>query len=104
MYAVIATGGKQYGVSKGEVLTIEKLDGEKGSELSLEEVLLVSDGGKTQIGQPFVSGARVQLEVLGPVKGEKLIIFKKRRRHGSRVKKGHRQQFTKVRVTEIIAS
>ena len=104
MYAVIQTGGKQYGVSVGETLAIEKIAGEVGSEIAFDEVLLISDGEQTRIGMPFLKGAKINIEILGETKAKKVLAFKKRRRHGSRVMKGHRQQYTQVRIKEIIVS
>jgi len=103
MYAVIRTGGKQYKVTKDDVLTIERLDGEAGSTISFDEVLLVGDGAKTTIGAPLVAGAKVTAKVLEQGRGEKVIIFKKRRRHNYRRKRGHRQYETVVRIAAITA-
>lgn len=101
-FAVIKTGGKQYKVSEGDVLMIEKLAGAK-DEVSFEEVLLVSDGDKAKIGQPTVSGAKVTAKVLGEGKGEKKMVFKFKAKTRQRKKKGHRQPFTKVQITKITA-
>jgi large subunit ribosomal protein L21 len=105
MYAVIATGGKQYRVQPGETIKIEKLDGvaEKGT-VEFDQVLLVADGAEVKIGAPTLNGAKVTGEVLvAEGKGEKLLIYKYRRRKGYRRKTGHRQLFTAVKITNISA-
>jgi large subunit ribosomal protein L21 len=103
MYAVIKTGGKQYKVEKGSTLRVEKLDGDTGAKLTFEEVLLVADGDNVQIGAPMLSGAKVSAEIVAQEKGEKLIVFKFRRRKAYRRKNGHRQQYTAIKVTDIQA-
>ncbi len=104
MYAVIKTGGKQYRVAKDDVLTVEKLDGEKSGKLEFTEVLMVGGGsGDPKVGSPLVSGAKVLAEVVEQTRGPKLIAFKKRRRKNSRRKRGHRQDLTKIRITGITA-
>ncbi len=103
MYAVIATGGKQYRVEQGETLRVEKLAVEAGKKLEFGEVLLVSDGSSVKVGAPHVAGAKVTAEVLGEVKGPKLIIYKFRRRKGYRRKTGHRQPYTQLKITSITA-
>ena len=101
MFAVLKTGGKQYRVQQGDVLRVEKLQADAGDTIQFNEVLLVGD----QIGAPFVQGAAVQATVIDQIKGEKLIHFvRRRRKHSSKRTKGHRQQLTLVRVTEILAS
>jgi large subunit ribosomal protein L21 len=101
MFAVLKTGGKQYRVQQGDVLRVEKLTAEAGETIQFNEVLVVGD----QIGVPFVAGAAVQATVIDQIKGEKTIHFvRRRRKHSSKRTKGHRQQLTLVRVTEILAS
>ncbi len=101
MFAVLKTGGKQYKVASGDVLKVEKLAAEAGETVQFNEVLMV--GGT--VGTPLVEGAAVQAEVLDQVKGEKLIHFvKRRRKHGSQRKKGHRQQLTLLKITQILES
>jgi large subunit ribosomal protein L21 len=102
MYAVIETGGKQYRVQKGERLRIEKLEVESGTTVNFP-VLLVSDGSQVKVGSPHVAGAAVTATVKGEEKGEKLTIFKYRRRKGYRRKTGHRQQYTSVQIDDIKA-
>jgi len=100
-YAVIKTGGKQYRVSPGDVLQIEKLDGEPGTELQFTEVLMTAHDGAVQVGTPTVAGARVVAEVLKQGRAKKILVFKKKRRKGYRRRQGHRQYETTVRVTAI---
>lgn len=100
MYAVIKTGGKQYRVSEGQTLRVEKLTGKKGDKINFAEVLMV--GGDTpKIGQPHVKGASVAAEIVGEGKGEKIVVFKFRRRKNYRRKNGHRQPFTELKITGI---
>ena len=103
MYAVIATGGKQYRVQEGETIEVEKLGAEAGATVTFDEVLLVSDGAKVQVGTPVVAGAKVTAQVVANTKGEKLLIYKYRRRKGYRRKTGHRQLHTAVKITGISA-
>jgi len=104
MFAVIKTGGKQYRVATDDVLTVEKLDGGAGSEVEFTEVLMIGGNGTPKIGTPTVPGAKVTAELVEQTRGPKLIAFKKRRRKNSRRKKGHRQDLTKVRITNIIGA
>ena len=101
MFAVIKTGGKQYRVAADDLLKIEKIQGEPGEIVQLGEVLVVG-GDNVTLGLPTIAGASVAAEVLEQGRGEKVIAFKKRRRKNSRRKRGHRQEFTLVRVTEIL--
>ena len=104
MFAVIKTGGKQYRVAKDDVIKIEKIDGETGSKVVLDQVLLVGDESKQTVGAPVVEGAAVEAEVLEQTKDKKVLVFKKKRRHNYRRKRGHRQEITVLRVTDILAS
>ncbi|MGD0862119.1 MAG: 50S ribosomal protein L21 [Candidatus Limnocylindrales bacterium] len=101
MYAVIETGGKQYTVELGTELEVELLDVEPGQEINLERVLLVADGEKTAVGQPLVADASVSARVLRQDRGEKTVSFKYRPKARRRVKKGHRQELTVLRITEV---
>ena len=102
MFAVVRTGGKQYKVAKDDVLTIEKVTGDVGSELKLGEVLMV--GGDTpKTGAPLVKGASVTAEITAQGKGEKVVAFKKKRRKNTHRKRGHRQPFTEIKITGIEA-
>jgi large subunit ribosomal protein L21 len=104
MYAVIKTGGKQYRVAADDVLTIERLEGEAGAKIEFSNVLLVGSGDGVKVGAPTVDGAKVVGEVVAQTRGPKLIAFKKRRRKNSRRKRGHRQDLTKVRITDIVGA
>jgi large subunit ribosomal protein L21 len=102
MYAVIRTGGKQYRVSEGQTLRVEKLPGTAGDKVTFGEVLLV--GGDTpKIGQPLVNGAQVTAEIKAQDRGKKIVIFKFRRRKNYRRKNGHRQPYTELKITGITA-
>lgn len=101
MYAVIKTGGKQYRVSKDDVVTIEKVPGDAGAKVEFDQVLLIGSGADLKVGTPVVSGAKVVAELVEQSRGPKLIAFKKRRRKNSRRKKGHRQDLSIVRITDI---
>ena len=100
-YAVIRSGGKQYRVSPGDVLQLEKLEGEPGTELEFKDVLMTSSDGNLQIGNPTVAGARVVAEVVKQGRGKKILVFKKKRRKNYRRRQGHRQYETTVRVAAI---
>ena len=101
MYAVIITGGKQYRVKEGDLLEIEKLGAEKGQKVNFDRVLLIEDEGRVLVGTPIVENAVVRAEVVENYKGEKVLIFKKKRRKQYRRTKGHRQELTKVRIEKI---
>ena len=104
MYAVIRTGGKQYKVAKDDVLDIELVDGAAGSTIEFTDVLAVSSPGGLTVGKPLVAGAKVTATVIGPTRGPKVIIFKKRRRQNSRRKNGHRQDYLAIKITDIAAA
>lgn len=101
MYAVIKTGGKQHRVSVGEALKVEKIEAQTGSEIVLTEVLMVGEGEQVTIGSPLVSGASVKATVLTQGKGDKVKIYKMRRRKHYRKSQGHRQLFTEIRIDSI---
>ena len=102
MYAVIKTGGKQYRVAANDTLRVEKIVGEKGATVEFNEVLMVGSDGAAKIGTPLVSGAKVTAEVVEQGRADKVIAFKKRRRKNSRRKRGHRQELTTVKITNIV--
>ena len=103
MFAVLKTGGKQYRVAANQILTVEKLPAEAGETVEFSEILMLG-GDDLKVGAPFVAGATVKAEVLEQLRGEKVISFKKRRRkHSSQRKRGHRQYLTRVRITDILA-
>lgn len=101
MFAIIKTGGKQYRVKGGDIIHVERLSGKEGEKIKFEEVLSTSDGKTTKIGAPTLSGAYVTAQYLGEEKADKVIIFKKKRRHNYRRKKGHRQILTALQITSI---
>jgi large subunit ribosomal protein L21 len=101
--AIIKTGGKQYRVEVGTVLRIEKLTGDVGSNVDFDEVLLVGRGDKAKVGTPVVDGAKVSGEIVGQVRGKKLVVYKFRRRKNYRRKNGHRQHYTDIKITGISA-
>ena len=104
MYAIIADGSRQYKVEEGQELAIDFRDSSAGDKLTFDRVLAVSDGqGDLKLGEPTVSGAKVEAEVLGPEKGEKLVVQKFRRRKNSRSKTGHRSLYTRVKIGKITA-
>ena len=101
MVAVLTIAGQQFKVSENQFVYVHRLDTEVGATLQLKEVLLIEDDKKIKIGQPTVSGAVVQAKVLEHLKGDKVIVFKKKRRKGYKKKNGHRQQFTKIHIESI---
>ncbi len=104
MYAVIRTGGKQYKVAANDVISVEKLPGEAGETIGFDDVLMVGEGAEATIGTPLVDGARVEATILEQGRGPKIIVFKKQRRKNHRRKKGHRQDLTVLRITDIHAT
>jgi len=103
MYAIIRTGGKQYQVEAGDTLRVEKLSGEVGDTVELADVLLLVDGETVKIGQPVVDGAKVVAKIVEQGRHKKVIVFKKKRRQGYQVKKGHRQMYTALTIETISA-
>jgi large subunit ribosomal protein L21 len=103
MYAVIRTGGKQYSVAVGNQVEVEKLDGDVGSTITLEDVLLVANGDNVQVGQPTVDGATVVAKITGQYRGNKIIVFRYRPKKRIRVRKGHRQYLTRLQIESINA-
>jgi large subunit ribosomal protein L21 len=101
MYAVIKTGGKQHRVSEGDVIAIEKINGEKGDAIVFDQVLMVEKEGDIRIGRPILEGAKVIGEILAQTKAAKLIVFKMKKRKGYHKKNGHRQQLTSMKIKEI---
>jgi len=102
MYAVIETGGKQYRVEVGSEIEVERLAGDPGSEVVLDRVLLVADEAEASVGRPLVEDARVTASVVRQARGDKIIVFKYRPKARRRVKKGHRQELTVLRVADIV--
>jgi large subunit ribosomal protein L21 len=103
MYAVIATGGKQYRVTEGETLKVEKLAGEEGSEIELDQVLMVADGDNIQVGTPVLETGKVTAKIKSHGRGKKVEIVKFRRRKHHRKQMGHRQSFTEIEISKIQA-
>ncbi len=103
MYAVIKTGGKQYRVSEGDILKVEKLDAEDGASVEFDQVLMVSDGDQIKVGTPVLEGGKVQAEVIRTAKDKKIEIIKFKRRQNYKRTLGHRQIFTEVKITGIQA-
>lgn len=103
MYAIIKTGGKQYTISEGDVIKVEKLAGDVGSKIEFKDILMVSGDKEGKIGQPMLSHAKVTGEILEQDKVKKVIAFKMKRRKGFHKKIGHRQNFTSIRIQEIKA-
>ncbi len=101
MYAIIRTGGKQYQVSPGDRLRVEKIEGNVGDTVELTDVLAVVDGEDARIGQPVVDGAKVVARIVEHGKAKKVLVYKKKRRKGYEVKNGHRQLFTSLQINEI---
>lgn len=100
-YAVIETGGKQYRVGEGQVLEVERLEGEAGSKITIDRVLAQSDGTTLSIGAPTVSGAAITVEVLEHLRAPKVVSFKKKRRKGYKKKIGHRQELTRIKIVQL---
>ena len=101
MFAVVSTGGKQYKVSKGDVIQVEKIDQEQGETVTLDKVLMIGEGDDIQAGAPLLDGCTVVCEVEEQLKGKKIIVFKKKRRKKYRRKNGHRQLYSRLKIIEI---
>lgn len=101
MYAVIATGGKQYRIAKDDIIDIERVEGEVGKKVTFDEILVLGEGDKVECGTPLIKSAKVDAEIVEQFRGKKLTVFKMKRRKGFRKKHGHRQELTKVKITSI---
>ena len=101
MYAIIESCGRQYKVSEGDVVFFEKLEAEEGKKVTFDNVILVSDNGKVQVGNPYVKGVKVEGKVVSHGKHKKIIVFKMKAKKNERKKQGHRQPYTKVEITSI---
>ena len=101
MYAIVNIAGQQFKVAKDQQLFVHRLQGDEGASIEFDNVLLAEDGGKFTVGTPSVKGAKVSAKILSHLKGDKVIVFKKKRRKGYKKKNGHRQQFTKIEITGI---
>lgn len=103
MFAIVTIAGQQFKVTEGQQIYVHQLDAEEGAQMKFDQVLFVDKDGKAEIGTPTVKGASVSATVLGHAKGDKVIVFKKKRRKGYRLKKGHRQSFSKIKIEGIQA-
>lgn len=101
MYAIFRALGKQFKAEKGKTIKVPRMDAEPGSKVTFDEVLLTSDGDKVKAGAPLVKGASVEAEVVGETKGEKIYVFKFKRRKNYRRKTGHRAKFTEIKITDV---
>ena len=101
MYAIVNIAGQQFKVEKDQSIFVHLLEAEEGSKLDFSEVLLVEDKGKVTLGTPHIKGAKVSAKVLSDAQGDKVLVFKKKRRKGYKVMNGHRQQFTKIQIEKI---
>ena len=104
MYAIVETGGKQYPVEEGRYIDLELLEGEKDSKVTFDKIVMLVNGKKSKVGQPYVTGASVEGTIVKHDKAKKIIVFKQRPKKGYRKKQGHRQQFTRVMITKIRTS
>ncbi|MBN1621232.1 MAG: 50S ribosomal protein L21 [Endomicrobiales bacterium] len=104
MYAIVQTGGKQYKVEKGSTILVERLPGQTGEEVVLDNILLLSGDDKVSIGRPKVEGAKVVAEVVRQTRGSKVIIFKKRSKKGYKKTQGHRQNLTELKIKDIVGN
>ena len=101
MYAVVKTGGKEYRISKGDIIRVEKVQGRVGDQVAMKEVLIVSREGEVQLGNPFLADAIITGEIVQQAKGQKVLTYKMKRRKNYRRKKGHRQRYTYIKVSDI---
>ncbi len=101
MNAIVEIAGQQFKVTKGQELFVHRLEGKEGDKVSFDKVLLKEDGGKVTVGKPTIDKSKVNAKILEHLKGDKVIVFKKKRRKGYKVKNGHRQQFTKISIESI---
>lgn len=101
MYAIVEIAGKQFKVTQDQLVYAPKLEGEEGASVEFDRVLLLDNDGKVEVGAPVLSGVKVSAKILGHVKGDKVIVFKKKRRKGYRKKNGHRQDFTQIQISGI---
>lgn len=104
MYAIVEIAGQQFKVAKNQSIFVHRLDAEEGRKITFDKVLLLDDKGKITLGAPAIEGAAVEAKIVEHLKGDKVIVFKKKRRKGYRVKNGHRQLFTKISIEDIISS
>ncbi len=103
MYAIVDIAGQQFKVAKDQQIFVHRLQGDEGASIEFDKVLLVDNGGKVTVGAPTVNGSKVTATILSHLKGDKVIVFKKKRRKGYKKKNGHRQFFTKIQISNIVA-
>ena len=101
MFAIVTIAGQQFKVEEGQELFVHQLDASEGDSLSFDEVLLIDRDGKTELGRPVIESAKVNATVVGHQRGDKVVVFKKKRRKGYKVKNGHRQSFTRIKIDGI---
>jgi large subunit ribosomal protein L21 len=104
MNAVVKTGGKEYRIAKGDLIRVEKMEGKVGDQVTMKDILMISDEDKVQVGNPFLTNAVITGEIVQQVRGKKVLIYKMKRRKNYRRTKGHRQTYTYVRVNDISLS
>jgi len=104
MHAVVKTGGKEYRVSKGNLIRVEKIEGKVGDQVTLKDVLMVSKEGETQVGTPLLTNVVIQGEIVQEIKGKKVLTYKMKKRKNYRLFKGHRQTYTYLKVNDIVLS
>ena len=102
MYAIVEIAGQQFKVEKDQQIFVHRLDNKEGAKVEFDKVLLIDNGGKINVGAPAISGAKVTAKVLGHMKGDKVVVFKKKRRKGYKVKNGHRQSFSQIEIQSIV--
>jgi large subunit ribosomal protein L21 len=103
MYAIVDIAGQQFKVAKDQQIFVHRLQGDEGASIEFDKVLLVDNGGKVSVGAPTLNGSKVTATILSHLKGDKVIVFKKKRRKGYKKKNGHRQFFTKIQINSIVA-
>lgn len=101
MYAIVTIAGQQFKVQKDQQIIVNRLDGEEGKKLDFADVLLVDDAGKIKVGAPLIKGASISAKILGHLRGDKVLVFKKKRRKGYRKMNGHRQDLTRIQIESI---
>ncbi|HDQ00264.1 MAG TPA: 50S ribosomal protein L21 [bacterium] len=102
MYAIVELGGQQFKITKDDVILAPKLSESAGSQIEIEKVLLAADGKDVQVGSPTIKGAKVTATVIQDERGKKVIVFKKKRRKGYKVKRGHKQEYTRIKIEDIV--
>lgn len=102
MYAIVEVGGQQFKVAKNDVILAPKIEGQEGETVALDRVMLIADDNGIKVGNPVIAGAQVKASIVDFTRGKKVIIFKKKRREGYKVKKGHRQDYTRLKIEDIV--